>query len=468
MIFLLTGRVFPLSVLLIKSGVEALEMSLGDDLGAWDGIGTSERGFQQGSVYEVPKQGLYEVVFSPLDSPRAGNIVENGEYVFKYRLTLPYVKKNIVPLKFASTFLKNGDFEKRWPSFDELKKLKKSNFDLLRLHNDGDVFSNGVFWRDTGYPPYPPEEMKKMDSSLADAEKAGVSVVPYFSVKEYHPDTKDFARDAEKFARVVKSGEKFMENFFGTSLFGMQMCLESGWFETRKKTIEKPLSRHAFKGLYFDWCMGLECKNPAHNNGRRHWDNDRLLELMEWSRAKAGAEGRMYLHLTNVPSLAIENIGDMILTEESEYWEIFPEMFTPHVHFMNIAPRSICVMLFGDDLTEKNLKRLAMTALLHHATLCMTDKGVAGFYAENAKLFDTFTRYTRHYAPGEGVVETRSRELGMSLYVKDSEALGVLVNLSDEPRTANWEIHLDGIEMSGVREVPPCDFVTFEIELPKK
>lgn len=297
------SRFLPLSVMLIQTGVEGIEMSMGDDLGAWDGLGTEVPGLQQGSVCEAVKINAYEVVFSPLDSPRAGNIIPKGSHKFTYRLALPYVRKNIVPLEIASTFLRPG-FETRWPDYAWLKELKHKHVGMLRLHNDGDLYGNGIFWRDTDYPPYPAEEMKKMDQALQAAEKADIAVVPYFSVKEYHPDTAGFKKDAERFARQVIPHEKLMENFFGTSLFGMQMCLESDWYKTRRSTIEKALNHHAFKGLYYDWCMGLECINPAHNGGKRHWDNDKLLDLLEWSRKKAGDAGKLYLHLTNVPNFA--------------------------------------------------------------------------------------------------------------------------------------------------------------------
>jgi len=38
-----------------------------------------------------------------------------------------------------------------------------------------------------------------------------------------------------------------------------------------------------------------------------------------------------------VPALHLENMADMVLTEENPYSEIFPEMFSPHVHFLNVA-----------------------------------------------------------------------------------------------------------------------------------
>ena len=415
------SRFLPLSVLLMQSGVDGIEMSMGDDLGAWDNLGTEVPGLARGAVFENADQTAYEVLFAPLDSPRAGNIIKKGKYRFTYRLSLPYVRKNILPLEIASGFLIQQDFETRWPSLEHLKGLKKNNMGMLRIHNDGDCYDNGIFWRDSDYPPYPEDEMIKMDNALADAQKVGIPVVPYFSVKEYHPETAGFQEDAESCARQVIPGEKFLENFFGTSLFGMQMCLCSKWYDTRKKTIEMPLDNHAFSGMYYDWCMGLECINPAHNHGKRHWDNDQLLRLIEWSRQRAGDQGKLYLHLTNVPSLALENMANMVLTEESVYSEIFPEMFTPHVHFLNIAPRSICIMIPNAD--SKQLRALTLAALLHHATLCTEYPVVLDFYKSNEKLLNSLSKYNRHSAPGEGITYTGSRKVGMSLYWKNKKAL---------------------------------------------
>lgn len=449
------SRFLPLSVLLMQSGVEGIEMALGDDLGAWDFLGTDVPGLQQGSVYESLGLTSYEVVFAPLESPRTGHVLQAGTYRFTYRLTLPYVRKNIVPLALGKALL-GPDFKTHWPDRKKLDSLRRDGFSILRLHNDGDCAKNGVFWRDGAYPPYPADEMAKMDRCLADAADAGLSVVPYFSCKEYHPDAPGFEADAEKFARVVVPNEKFLVNFFGTSLFGMQMCLESGWFDRRKRSIRTPLEKHAFNGLYYDWCMGLECVNPAHNGGRRHWDNDRLLALLEWSRELAGRDGKLYLHLTNVPSLALENLGDLILTEESEYAVIRPEMFTPHVHFLNIAPRSICPMLIGKLATDENYAALALCALLHHATICSDHPAVLGVYRKYLAKFDAVSAYTRHAAPGEGHTFTDDPAVGMALYWDPSGALAVFANLSTEKRQVKWRADADGGQSaSGRLTLPP-------------
>ena len=468
------SRFLPLSVLLVKNGVEAIEMSLGDDLGAWDNLGTDFPGLAQGSVCEARAPWRYEVTFAPLDSPRAGNVVRAGRHAFGYSMSLPFVRRNLVPLSLAGGFLKHDvPFAKRWPEADELRALSDFGVRLARVHNDGDAFGNGIFWRDASYPPYPPDEMARMDKALADAAAAGIDMVPYFSCKEWHPDAimsaqNSYAAHGETCARRVVEGEKRMETFFGTSLFGVQMCLESEWGRIRRETIDEVLSKHAFRGMYYDWCMGQECINDAHGGGRRHWDNDRLLDLVEWSRARVGDSGRLYLHLTNVPSLAIENLGDMILVEESEYYEIFPEMFTPQVHFLNVAPRSICVMLPAEERTPQKMRALALAALLHHATLCIggldASRDVLEFYRAHRADFEAFTRFSRHSAPGEGIVSTGgSRDVGMSLYWRDGEALGLLANLTDKPQRAKWSVTLDGREASGETEVPPLDFVTFPV-----
>ena len=465
------SRFLPLSVLFLKSGVEAIEMALGDDLAAWDRIGTDFPGLAQGSVFEARDPWRFKANFAPLDSPRAGNILKAGTYRFTYRMALPYVKERMVPLEAAGAFLKaSATPEGRWPSEDEIRKMVADGVALQRLHNDGDLRGDGIFWRDAAYPPYPPAEMARMDACLAAAKKAGADVVPYFSCKEWHPEAQGFAEGAERCARQVLPGERYMENFFGTSLFGMQMCLGSDWFETRRGTIAQVLDNHAFNGVYYDWCMGLECINGAHGNGRRHWDNDRLLDLVEWSRAKVGRDGRIYLHLTNVPSLAIENLGDNILVEESEYFEIFPEMFTPQVHFLNVAPRSICVMLPANMQTRDRMVALALAALLHHATLCVgyndPSRHVLDFYRSHRADIDALAGYSRHSAPGEGVTSTGgSREVGMSVYWTADRATGLLANLTDRPRTAKWAVDLGaGRKFDGETEVPPLNFVLVPLE----
>lgn len=458
----------PLSVLFLENGVEGIQMSRGDDLGAWENLSATDTNTLEYQNYHISAGApckYYASVFSPL-SGLSFSKMRQGEYTFTYTLALPYVRKNIVPLMQGGGFLVNKTFEERWPTEEHIRHAHEAGLDLLRLHNDGDGFGNGIFWRDASYPPYPESEMKKMDHALSLASKYGVSVVPYFSVKEYHPEAGGYRENADSFSRQLFPGHDAKQFTYcgGKSVYGVQMCLESGWFETRKNTIDVTLGNHAFNGMYFDWCMGTECINPAHNHGRRHWDNDKLTELVEWSRAKAGPQGKLYLHLTGVPALHLENMADLVLTEENPYSEIFPEMFSPHVHFLNVAPRSICIMLSGDDA----LRKLALAALLHHATLSHSGNRVlCDFYSSNKALFDSFTEYERHTAPGEGITRTDSRKAGMSLYwKKNGDGLAILANLSDEVQTVDWAILMNGKKVTGTTELQPVSFVSFKVQVP--
>jgi len=458
----------PLSVLFLENGLEGIQISRGDDLGAWENLSstaTNTLEYQSYQIYAGAPCKYYDSVFSPLTGSKLSK-VKKGEYTFTYTLALPYVKKNIVPLTQGGSFLVGNTFETRWPTGEQIRHMHETGMDLLRLHNDGDRFRNGIFWRDAAYPPYPEDEMKKMDHALGLASKYGVSVVPYFSAKEYHPEVPGFQENAGSFFRQAFPGsdEKLTTYCGGNSIFGVQMCLESGWFDMRKDSICAALDNHAFNGMYFDWCMGTECINPAHNHGRRHWDNDKLTELIEWSRAKAGPQGKLYLHLTGVPALHLENMADMVLTEENPYSEIFPEMFSPHVHFLNVAPRSICIMLSGEGV----LKKLALAALLHHATLTHSGgKILSEFYSSNKAIFDSFTEYERHTAPGEGITRTDSRKAGMSLYwKKNGEGLALLANLSDEVQTIDWAILMNSGKVTGTTELQPVNFVTFPVQVP--
>ena len=156
-------------------------------------------------------------------------------------------------------------------------------------------------------------------------------------------------------------------------------------------------------------------------------------------------------------------MANMVLTEESEYSEIFPEMFTPHVHFLNIARRSICVMI--PNASGETLRALALAALLHHATLCSDDSAVLDFYDSHKKLLNSLTHYTRHSAPGEGITWTGSREVGMSLYWKGSKALGLLANLTNLEQTGDWTVRIHGKVITGTVTVPPLELATVEFKI---
>lgn len=430
------SRWLPVSMLVFRRGVEGFQFTLGDQLAQWDSIGGTLPGFQMGFFAYRQDCDSYEMRFSALDCRREGQFLE-GKNVFEFSLAFPFVREKVVPLSPCASnilFPARG-LEQRWPTDDDLKRLKDAGTTLMRLHNDGNSLNDGIFWRDAAYPPYPPQEMAKMDDMLSRAHKHGISVVPYFSLHEYHPEAAGFPEFAEEWGRIAAEGDRIIPSFGPNGYFGYQMCLSSGWMQKRKDTIDEVLRNHDFDGLYFDWCVGLECLNPKH--GPRHRDFRKLLELLEWSHQRAGRDGELYLHLTYNPNIAAENMATLVLTEECAFSSFSGDMFTPHAHFMNIAPRQVCDMLPSTASREDRL-RYAMCALLNHASVSSNQPAYSDFYRENAILLKECTDYARHSAPGEGCCTSSNPKVGMSAYWNNTRNMLLFANLSDAEETTNY------------------------------
>lgn len=443
----------PLSFLFLQSGREAIQFETGDDLLPWEPF----PGYQEGAVlYNKEKKG-YTARLSIFLARE--NEALSEPVTLSFRLTLPFVRRNIVPFRRAAPLLVcNRGFEKRWPEEKDFAGLSEAGYDLLCLHCDRDMFGRGIFWRDAVYPPFPPEEMKKMDHCIHSAHRHGIRVVPYFSVKEMHPEADGYAENVLKWAHLSTKDSPVR-----TSVFGSVMCLQSGWDLMRRKTILEPMEKHDFDGIYYDWCAGIECDNRLHA-GQVHWDNECLLHFLKWTcECFSGQRKERYLHCTFVPSLAVENIATMIITEELSFPEISPEMFSPHVHFLNIAPRQICDTLPGDAPDRTRLK-LAMCALLHHASVSSRHPVYLDFYARQPWL-NSVTRYEKHAAPGETIISSEDPEVGFSLYWNDSELLITGANLSDTGKGAECTIRLPGLpEFSREMSLDPLSVSTQKIK----
>ena len=253
--------------------------------------------------------------------------------------------------------------------------------------------------------------------------------------------TKEILLEKRTLVELSIIGDGIIPSFSSFGYYGFQMCLESGWFKKRIDTIDEVLSKHAFSGVYYDWCSSKECLNSKH--GKRHWDYNKLIELLEWSRKRVGKDGAVYLHQTRNPNILAENLATLILTEETGGSVIYPEMFSPHAHFMNIVPRQVCLMI-PETAPENDLRRYAMCALLHHATVSSWHKVFLDFYREQAPLMRECVKYRRHTAPGEGMCGTSSDQVGMSVYWNEKEAMMVFANLSDRKKTVSWHFSPDG------------------------
>ncbi len=421
----------PLYMLLFERGGAGIEYCMMSDISQWEVLGEQ----QSGVLIHNKEKHSYEFTVSAYDCNEKGRL--EGTYHFDYRLTLPFIHKKMCPIRPAESmcYYERGSAN-RWPTEADFQSMQDAGYTLLKIHNDCDNCHDGIFWRDAVYPPYPPAVMKQMDDSLAQAAKHGMKVVPYISMKEMHPEAPWFKDHSLEWAKLNEPNAPIWITSWGDLVFGGVMCLKSGWLEKRKATIKQILDNHAFKGIYFDWCTALECNNNRHF-ANHHWDIDEHIDLLKWTRELVGPDGEIYLHMTHVPLLVAENMATLLLTEESVQPVINATMFTPHVNFMNTAPRSVCNML--ENRTPENNRKVAMAALLHHASVAIKDDATIGLYKENREWMEAVTQYERHHAPGEGYTSADNPNVGVSFYEsRDGSSMAVLANLSTEIVTVKY------------------------------
>ena len=79
-----------------------------------------------------------------------------------------------------------------WVSDDEIRRNSEKGVVTMTLHNDGDGNGDGLFWRDGTYPPYPPDQMKKMEHVIETCHRYGIKTMPYFSNHEWTPEHRGF------------------------------------------------------------------------------------------------------------------------------------------------------------------------------------------------------------------------------------------------------------------------------------
>lgn len=312
-------RYVPRSMMFVDPGKEGLEWFVSSDLWQWGLQLTGRRGNAQ-CLFE-PSHSPAGLTFcvSALWSPEAAAPLPT-DCVFDYYVAFPIRTGQAQEPWLHTTFNRNrGD----WLSTEEIRKRAEQGIQTIHCHNDGDYYSDGLFWRDGSYPPYP--DMDRYDKVLNDCRKVGIRSATYFSNKELHPSTKEFQAHGEEWGRKNRKGQ-LQHNFYRPKQeFGAQMCLRSGWLDFLKLSIDRVLKNHPLDGVYYDWNVALLCSNPLHDKSDRaasakdHWDMDELLDLMEWTRQRVGPKGLVIIHNTTTPMFATENFADYVVATEWGY-----------------------------------------------------------------------------------------------------------------------------------------------------
>jgi hypothetical protein len=236
-------RYIPRYIVLANPGVEGIEWFVSDDLSQWDYQLTGQPG--TGNAELKPDTDPLGVTFTidaldlaPAYSlPKGGSVRAVGTYVFDYYIGMPILEGRAQNPWFEKSY---GPNRGQWVSEEEVKRNAQTGVVTMTLHNDGDANDDGLYWRDGSWPPYPPDQLKKMAAVIDNCHKYGIKTVPYFSCHELSYSTKGMQEHGEEWGRKPDDQGSVRPNHY----YGALMCLKSGWLDYLKLCIDRVLKNH--------------------------------------------------------------------------------------------------------------------------------------------------------------------------------------------------------------------------------
>lgn len=380
-------RYVPRYIVVANHGIEGIEWFASDDLSQWDYQITGQPGTSYCEIGASSNPLGVTLSICPYslsqryELPHGGTVLLKGTYVFDYYIGIPILEGHAYQPWLDTGITANRG---KWVSEEEIKKFAERDINIVRVHNDGDENGDGLFWRDGSYPPYPPEEMKKLDKVIDTCHKYGIRIAPYFSNHELHQSTEEFKKHGEEWGRKPDDQGNLRPNYF----YGALMCLKSGWLDFFKFSVNRVLENHKFDGVYYDWNLAMYCNNSLHvgksSNGvstekglgalalsaTGHWDIDELILLMEWTRERVGPDGLILLHNTLAPMFVTENFANYVVGMEFTYSTLSLSVPRPQdlpLEWNFGGARSRAVIGYGtvsDGAPKRLLRDYALTALL--------------------------------------------------------------------------------------------------------
>jgi hypothetical protein len=379
----------PEYMVFLNKGIEGIEWFTSDNAWQWDYQMAGKPGTGLCSVTGSYKPQGIDVAICPVYLPE-GSVTVKGTYVFDY-----YIGLSILPGKANNEWLhavinRNGG---KWVTGDQIKEWKQSGVSTISYQDDGDTDHDGIFWKDGIYPPYSPQEMKKLDEVIDLCHQEGIKTATYFSIKEFHPSAQAYKDSGEIWSRRYNDKYDLKSTHSGTGdIYGVEMCLKSGWKNYLESYIDQTLSKHKFDGVYYDWNIPLYCNNPFHNGKKAiirqnkngigvmnitpegHRDIDELIEVMEWTRQRVGPGGLVIIHNTMAPMFVTENFANYVVSMEWGYGKLIKDVpplteLPPEWNFADARPRG--VIGYGTmhpDASAELKRKLALEALLTGVT----------------------------------------------------------------------------------------------------
>ncbi|MBN1810151.1 MAG: hypothetical protein JW909_13885 [Planctomycetes bacterium] len=329
------SRYTPMQMMVFEKGVEGMDIFPCSELAEWDCGLKPDAGL---GLYVLSRSGSgvsiemdpYCMAFRRREIRLAGTV--------KYRLgiALPFVK----PREKVHTGPFHAAMGSRWASEEDIAALAEAGVKLVRFHND--YRHDGPYWRDGLYPPYDEDGMKELRRVIETVHRHGMKIVPYVSVKEFHPEAPGFAENGREWMHMAAPSVDMIHTFIWNGEFGGVMCLKSGWLDFRKKSVDIILSDLPWDGLYFDWTTAHPCCHPRHASGAWHSDMEEFYDFLLYCRKRIGGEGTLFLHLSGMPYVAAENMADLAFINEDRMGRYpLPGEFPAQCNFMPIAPRHL-------------------------------------------------------------------------------------------------------------------------------
>lgn len=338
-------RHVPRYLVLADPGREGLEWFMSDDLSQWDFqmTGKPGDGFCELRANADPPGvavSIFPLNLSPSFVLPQGGFVTLNEASFDYYLAVPILEGRATRPWLHQSFRGLRDDAGTVIPPSQVRQWAADGVREVTIHNDGDRFKDGIFWRDGSYPPYPPEVMKKIDENIDLCHDLGIRIAPYFSNHELHQSTDAFQKHGEEWGRKPDDVGSLRPNTY----YGAHMCLKSGWLDHFKSTVDRVLTNHKFDGVYYDWNIAMFCNNPLHvgktTNGvaleagvgsfaispTGHWDIDELINLAEWTRQRVGPDGLVIIHNTLVPMFVTENFASHVVGLEFTYNKLIADV----------------------------------------------------------------------------------------------------------------------------------------------
>jgi hypothetical protein len=456
-------RYIPRYMVWANPGVEGIEWFASDALSQWDYQVAGQPGAGYAALHASVDPPGVAISIDPLDlSPpfnpeRGGYVTTAGSYVFDYYLGIPILDGCGHNLWLERSFDPNGG---KWVSQDQIKRNAALGVTTMTLHDDGDGNHDGLYWRDGDWPPYPPEQMKKLAKGLEACRQQGIKTLPYFSNHELNHATKEFKEHGEDWATKPDDQGNLRPNYD----WGALMCLKSGWLDYFKLCVDRALENLPFDGVYYDWNQPLYCNNPLHvgkaSNGvttakglgalalspTGHWDVDELIELMEWTRERVGPHGLILVHNTMNPMLAVENFVNAVCTMEWGYGEISTAMPKPEdlpLEWNLAGARSRAIIEYGaiaSDASAQLRQQFYLTALVSGVATWPASDGALKLFKLLKPLGDLNQYQFEDWR--NKAVRLSHADCYSAVYSRPDEACIVLANLGPVTVNVNCFINL--------------------------